>query len=179
MDFCPDHLKDIIKYDFTGMNVPNMNWFNKCHFKGKLCYNSTTKFKIYFTGKIIDNFLVEKSNKAFVINVVPIETNKKITIFDERYHGYNALLIENLSGKKITKEIPFIDKDGKDIFEVIIWANYNIDFDDDYPNQNELELMNGKIESIENIKQNAFDSFGIIVKNELENIYDILELELA
>ena len=41
-----------------------------------------------------------------------------------------------------------------------------------------MELINGKIETIENIKRSAFDSFGIIIRNELGNIYNILEMEL-
>jgi hypothetical protein len=179
MNLCPVHLQNIVNENYSGIIVPNKEWFDKNHWKGKLCFNRIEKFKIYFTGKIVENYLAEKYNKAFIINVVPDKTNEKITIFDEKIHGYNAMLIENLMNKKISKEIPFIDKDEKDVFEIILVANYNINFEDEYPNKETLKLMNGKIETIENIKRDAFDFFGIIIRNELGNIYNILELELS
>ena len=174
MDYCPDHLRNIINSNFSGIDN---NWFNECHFKGKICFNGIEKFKILFTGNIVDNYIVNNKN-AFIVNILPIGTNEKIVIFDERYHGYNALLIEDLTNKKVSKEISFIDKDGRNIFEIIIWANYSVDFEDEFPNRKELKLLNGKIDTIKNIKKNAFDSFGIIIKNELGNVYNILEMEL-
>jgi hypothetical protein len=177
MDYCPDHLRNIINSNFSGIDIKDKNWFNECHFKGKICFNGIEKFKILFTGNIVDNYIVNNKN-AFIVNILPIGTIEKIVIFDERYHGYNALLIEDLTNKKVSKEIPFIDKDGKNIFEIVIWANYSVDFEDELPNKKELKLLNGKIDTIKNIKRNAFDSFGIIIKNELGNVYNILEMEL-
>jgi hypothetical protein len=179
MDFCPDYLRNITNENYSKIDIPNKVWFDKCHWKGKLCYNGIEKFKIFFTGKIIENSIVNNDDEAFIIKILPVEMYEKITIFDERYNGYNALLIENLLNKKYSQEIQFIDKDGNDIFEIILVANYNIDFEDEYPNKETLELINGKVETMENIKRNAFDFFGIIIKNEMGNIYSILEMELA
>jgi hypothetical protein len=179
MNCCPDYLQDITNENYSKIDVPNKTWFDECHWKGKLCYNGIEKFKIYFTGKIIENSLVNNNDEAFVIKILPVGMNEKITIFDERHNGYNALLIESLINKKYSQVIQFVDKDGKDIFEIILTANYNVDFEDEYPNKETLELMNGKIETVENIKRNAFDFFGIITKNDLGNVYNILELELV
>jgi hypothetical protein len=179
MNFCPDYLQNITNENYSKINIPDKEWFDKCHWKGKLCYNGIEKFKIYFSGKTIENSLVNNGDEAFIIKVLPVETNEKITIFDERYHGYNALLVENLMNKKHSQEIQFVDKDGKDIFEIILTANYNVDFEDEYPNKDTLELINGKIETVKNIRRNAFDFFGVIIKNELGNIYNILEMELV
>ncbi|MDR1195350.1 MAG: hypothetical protein LBL00_02620 [Endomicrobium sp.] len=179
MNLCPDHLKSIVNGDFSKINIPDKEWFDECHWKGKLCFNGIEKFKIYFSGETIENYLVNNDDEAFIIKVLPVGTNEKITIFDERYHGYNALLIENLLNKKYTGETIFMDKDGKNIFEIILVANYNIDFEDEYQNKETLELINGETETIENIRRNAFDFFGIIIKNELGNVYNVLEMELV
>jgi hypothetical protein len=179
MNLCPDHLQNIVNGNYSKINIPNKEWFDECHWKGKLCFNGIEKFKIYFSGKTIENYIVHDGDEAFIIKVLPIGANEKITIFDERYHGYNALLIENLMGKKHSEETIFVDKDGKDIFEVILVVNYNVDFEDEYPNKETLELINGEIETIETIRRNAFDFFGIIIKNEFGNVYNILEMELV
>jgi hypothetical protein len=182
MNIGPDHLKDIINENYSDINIPSIykKWFEEeCHWKGRIQYNNINKFKIFFNGIIVENYLANNDDIPLIININPIGTKNKITIFDERHHGYNALLIENMVKNKFSEEIPFIDKDGKDIFEIIVWANYNIDFGDEFPNKKGLELTDGKIETVENIRRNAFDSFGIITKNELGNVYNILEIELA
>jgi hypothetical protein len=179
MEIGPDYLQNKVNENYSQFNIKYKNWFNELHWKKKLCFNGIEKFNITFSGKIIENTIVEKDNYALIINVIPVETNNKITIFDERYHGYNALLIENNLNKELTEDIPFIDKDGKNIFEIIVCANYSVDFDDEYKGKEELELINGKIKKINNIRRNAFDFFGIIIKNELGNVYNILEMELV
>ena len=182
MNIGPDHLKDITNENYSSINIPSMykRWFEEeCHWKRKIQYNDIDKFKIFFNGIIVENYLVNNDCIPLIIKINPAGTKDKITIFDERYHGYNALLIENIEKNKLSDEIQFIDKNGKDLFEIIVWANYSIDFEDEYPNKKELELTDGRIETVENIKRNAFDSFGIIIQNELGNVYNILEMELA
>jgi hypothetical protein len=182
MDIGPDHLKDIISENYSNINIPSIykKWFEEeCNWKGRIQYNGINKFKIFCNGIIVENYLANNDDVPLIININPIGTKNKIIIFDERCHGYNALLIENIAKNKYSDEIAFIDKDGKDIFEIIVWANYNIDFDDEFPNKKEFELTDGRIETLENIRRNAFDSFGIMTQNELGNVYNILEMELA
>jgi hypothetical protein len=179
MNLCPDHLKNIVTENYSKINIPDKEWFDECHWKGKLCFNGIEKFRIYFSGKTMENYLANDGDNAFTVKVLPIGTDDKITVFDERHHGYNALLTENLLHKKCSKETIFADKDGKDIFEIILVVNYNVDFEDEYPDKETLERTDGEIETVENIRRNAFDFFGIIIRNELGNVYNILEMELV
>ena len=122
MNIGPDHLKDITNENYSHINIPSVykKWFEEeCHWKRKIQYNDIDKFKIYFNGIIVENYLVNNDSIPLIIKINPVGTKDKIIIFDERYHGYNALLIENIEKNKFSDEIQFIDKDGKDIFEII------------------------------------------------------------
>ena len=54
------------------------------------------------------------------------------------------------------------------MFEVFIWANSSIDFEDEFhfDENNKITLLNGNSVDIQFLKSNAFDAFGIILRNE-------------
>jgi hypothetical protein len=127
MNIGPDHLKNFISEDYSHINIPTMyrKWLEEeCHWKKGIQYNGINKFKIFHNGIIAGNYLANNNDVPLIININPIGTKHKITLFDERHHGYNALLIENIAKNKFSNEMLFIDKDGKDIFEILVWANY-------------------------------------------------------
>jgi len=132
-----------------------------------------------YQGSKSDELIVNEAEHPIVINAISINTDEKITIFDSRFHGYNALLIENLQYLDLTAEKQYYNSTGNDVFEVFLWAGFSINFEDEYLNPDAIMLSNGEIVNINFLKNNVFDSFGIILKTAFENYIQALELELA
>ena len=67
------------------------------------------------------------------------------------------------------------------LFEVFIWANSSIDFEDEFhfDENNKITLLNGNSVDIQFLKSNAFDAFGIILRNEEKRYINLLEMELS
>ena len=98
------------------------SWFNNpVYWKGRLISpQNETKFKLYFCGELIDNSIVGKQTSPLAIYADSVHSGERITLFDERYNGYEALLIEDNREHPLSPEIQFVDKDAETEFEIII-----------------------------------------------------------
>ncbi len=141
-----------------------------------------------YTGvKISDTgFIVGDEFSEPVIVAEDIETKEQILLFDGCKHGYNAMFCDEYSQEQISnrpiKNI-FQDKDGNEIFEIVVSAYYGINYDEEieeyFNEDNEIELLSGEIISEEILKRNGFDCLFINVYNEQGKKIEIAEYELA
>ncbi len=154
------------------------------------------KFRIKFYGdlmtenndiKISDTgFIVEDDFSEVLIVAQDVQTNEEILLFDGCKHGYNAMFCDEYTKEQINNrplKNTFKDKDGNEIFEIVVGAYYGIDYDDeieDYFNENgEIELLSGEKISEDELKRNGFDYLFIHVYNEKGEKIEIAEYELA
>lgn len=181
MKYIPDYLKPFIIHKDYFPELIEDSWFNNpVYWKGRLMSpQNETKFKLYFCGELIDNSIVGKQNSPLAIYAYSVHSGERITLFDERYNGYEALLIEDNRGHPLSPEIQFVDKDVETDFEIIILGCSSIDFDDEYPATERVQLINGDWVNKEYLKRNAFDFISILIRNAKGQVYTILEMELC
>jgi hypothetical protein len=152
------------------------NWFETLSWKGLLSTNGDEFFCVYFEGiQCIDGFITNEEDcplRIFAQN----RDSKKILLFDEEIHGYTPLLIEKKIFSNHCKEKLYLDKNGNSLFNVIIWTNSSVDFDDEFP---DYKLLNDETADLEFLKANAFDAFGIILRNTDGKYITLTEIELC
>ena len=125
MEYIPDYLKPFIIHKDYFPELIEDSWFNNpVYWKGRLISpQHETKFRLYFCGELIDNYMANKQNFPLAIYSYSVNSGEKITLFDERYNGYEALLIENKRELPLSHEIQFVDKDaetGREVFPLRI-----------------------------------------------------------
>ena len=181
MEYIPDYLKPFIIHKDYFPELIEDSWFNNpVYWKGRLMSpQNETKFKLYFCGELIDNSIVGKQTSPLAIYADSVHSGERITLFDERYNGYEALLIEDKRELPLSPEIQFVDKDAEKEFEIIILGCSNTDFDDEYPATEQVQLINGDRVNKEYLKRNAFDFISILIRNAKGQVYTILEMELC
>ena len=181
MEYIPDYLKPFIIHKGYFPELIEDSWFNNpVYWKGRLISpQNETKFKLYFCGELIDNSIVGKQTSPLAIYADSVHSGERITLFDERYNGYEALLIEDKRELPLSPEIQFVDKDAEKEFEIIILGCSNTDFDDEYPATEQVQLINGDRVNKEYLKRNAFDFISILIRNAKGQVYTILEMELC
>lgn len=91
----PNYLKNFTVDIDQLEGYPFSNWFEKLTWKGQLKSGVEEFFRIIYCGeKCEDGFLKNKEDYPLVVFAENIKTTDKILLFDERVHGYEALLIE-------------------------------------------------------------------------------------
>ena len=101
-------------------------------------------------------------------------------LFDERIHGYEALLIEKKDFHDNYFEHRYSD-DSEEIFEIFMGTITGVNFEDelDLDEAEEIELLNREKVAIEYVSRNAFDAFGIIIRNKKKKYIKLVEIELT
>lgn len=151
-----------------------------------------TKFSIKFYGQLHEDFnelIVMTDAVPALVYAVGASTKEEILIFDGCKHGYNAIFCDNfekeqLEGRKANNF--YTDKDGNDIFEIIISAYYQIDYDDENEDFIEnvdanglIELNDGNQVDFETVKRNGFDFLQILLITTEGKSIEILSEELS
>lgn len=179
----PIHLTSYIS-DIEG--IPSyfndaIQWFENLYFKAKITFRGSDKFKILFSGiRHNDGFITENDDIPLVIMLAPItEPEKNIILFDQRIHGYTPILIEKRAFRSPIFNA-YYDLEGNDIFEIIFWTNSSSDFEDEFElnMDKKIKTLNSDYQSIEFLRNNAFDYMGILLKNKNGKFIKLTEIEL-
>lgn len=176
----PIYLK---KYTKKIDNLPGFkyqDWFRDLSWKGQLYVDGYSLFSIYFEGMLCeDGSIVSEDKSPLRVYAKRQGCNKKIVLFDEELYGYTPLLIEKIAYSEKSKEKEYGNEEH--LFEVFLWANSSIDFEDEFhfDENNKITLLDGHNVDMEFLKSNAFDAFGIILRNEEEKYVNLLEMELS
>ncbi len=170
----PKYLQGKVKKIEKIDGYSNNNWFKKNDLKFKLVVDDIEKFKISFYGTQTEQYIINEDYKPLVLFA---EDSKGVThtLFDGRYYGFEALLIEDFTKINFKEKKNYIPSEE---FEVYLWFNYSVDLDEEYPND-EIELINGEKRKKENMRNLLFDSFGLILKNDNGKMYSVIEMELT
>lgn len=185
-DRAPEHLQEYVSTidpQAVGYFVENIDWFNSLMWKGQLTNHKETRFKIEFSGiKYDDDFIATEDNIPLIVWAIPVnEQGKKILLFDEREHGYNAIMIERKELSEDFEIKTFISNNGSAEFEIYLWTNSSIDFEDEYNlnEEGEIQTLDGSHRTLDHLTRNAFDYLGILVKDVSGVETKIIDIELA
>lgn len=183
MDYTPDHLNEYTIEIGSLKGFPESKWFEGLSCRLKLNYLGDNYFKIITNGILCDDgFIISPDESPLKISAQCLQNKEQIILFDEAVHGYTHLLIEeNIYSSANAEEYVYTDKSGDDLFEVYIWANSSVDFEDEFSfdNENKVKLLNGQSVDIDYLKRNAFDAFGIILRNQNQEYIILTEMELS
>lgn len=176
-------IKGPVYFDGLTENIQNPLCLEHFEWRRQLkSRNGNTKFKIKFYGDLLDTLIVSKElvpQKVIAIDIISLE---EIILFDGCQHGYNAMFCDTYTIEEInnreTEQI-YQSKDDNEIFEVILSAyyqtDYEVEFSSDVDEAGMITLINGEQQSIEDVKRNGFDVFGIDLIDKGQNIELISE----
>lgn len=190
----PTYLEGFVTYE----NDKYFTDVDKIEWRGQIKSSTgNKKFRIKFYGELMTEtydgvkisdtgFIVSDDFSGPLIVAEDIETNEQILLFDYCKHGYDAMFCDEYSEEQINNRPltnVFKDKDGNEIFEVVMGVYYGIDYDDEMEeflnDDEEIELLSGEIISEEELKRNGFDFLFINLYNEKGEKIEVAEYELA
>lgn len=185
MNKAPDHLQEYTTTQFDPEPVAyfreNKTWFEGLMWKAQLRYNGHSEFHVFYSGEKYEDGLVATDNdKPLVIWAQPVGGTERIVLFDERVHGFSAILVEQKEYAEPSIQ-QYTDADQKETFRIFLWTNSSIDFEDEFATdgQGAIETLEGKYESIETLQRNAYDYIGILLQNDAGADTRIVDMELA
>lgn len=181
----PTYLSDVVTYDEPAyfQEMIDIEW------RGQI--QSTTggkKFKLYYCGTYEEEIalLVDQDDFPVVVYAEDCQTKERILLFDYAKHGYDALFCDEYEEELLQQregELQLLALEGETAFEIITYAYYGIDYDDemeDFLNEEgEIELLSGEIISPDELKRNGFDFFGMDVIDQQGRRQTIVQFELA
>jgi len=146
-------------------------------------------FRIKYYGNLdptFDRLIVGTEFAPQKVVAIDPQSSESILLFDACKHGYNAMLCDTYTTTQIeSRETNRIYQDilGNDIFEIVISAYYQIDYEREFRTEVDVE---GKIELINTekvdfaiLKRNACDVLQIWAINKEGVTFEILSEELA
>lgn len=147
-----------------------------------------TEFKVAYHGTLFNDEVIIGTVESPSIVYAITNQDEKVLLFDGSLHGYNAMFSDtwkqsNLDARRVDKT--YVDADGADRFQLLIWAGYSIDYDeewDDYvdeANPDVATLIDGRTMSRDEVRQAGFDWLAITTVNSRGRTIDILNEELA
>ncbi|MER6677521.1 hypothetical protein [Streptomyces sp. NPDC000983] len=145
-----------------------------------------TRFQLRYYGELLDGLIVGDDLPAQVYAVT--ESGQRILLFDGAVHGYEAMFCESWQADRLRTrraEQVYVDADGEDTFELVVWVGYNIDWDDerqsfaDADDPDLVTLIDGRRIPFEVARHAAFDAVSIFATNMRGRATDVVSEELA
>jgi len=181
----PTYLNDVVTYDkpVYFQEMIDIEW------RGQI--QSTTggrKFKLYYCGTYDEaiELLVDQDDFPVMVYAEDVVTQERILLFDYAKHGYDALFCDEYEEELLERrkdELQLLQLGGETEFEVIVYAYYGIDYDEEMEGflneEGRIELISGEFISPEELKRNGFDFFGLDVVDTKGNRQALVEFELA
>lgn len=147
------------------------------------------KFKIKFYGQLHEdyrNLIVGTDFAPALVIAVDTATGQEILLFDGCKHGYNAMFCDSFTEEQITNRPVtniYKDKDGNELFEIIISTYNGIDYEDEFRDEVDenglIELIDGTKTDFEKVKRNGYDTLQIWATNKSGETFDFVSEELA
>ncbi|MFD9715720.1 hypothetical protein [Streptomyces sp. NPDC059076] len=145
-----------------------------------------TRFRLHYYGELFDGLIVGDDLPALVY-AVP-ESGQRILLFDGAVHGHDAMFCDTWDEDELrTRRADrlYVDADGEDTFELVVWVGYNIDWEDeresfvDADDPDSVTLVDGRRLPFEVARHAAFDAISITATNARGRATDTVSEELA
>lgn len=145
-----------------------------------------TRFQLHYYGELFEGLIGGDELPALVYAVTA--SGQRILLFDGAVHGYDAMFCASRDEDALRTrraDQVYVDADGEDTFELVVWAGYNIDWEDERdsfvdPDDPDLvQLADGRRIPFEVARHAAFDALSITATNERGRATDVVSEELA
>ncbi len=147
--------------------------------------SGNNQFRIKYYGQIHPKYhlIVATEFAPILVYAEAINSKESILIFDGCLFGYNAMFCDEFSKEQIENRPTdqyFSDKNGNDVFEVIITTQNGFDYDEAFgaevDDNGNIALINGSTMNFEEAKRNGFDWIMVrLITNEGKEIECISE----
>ncbi|WP_343744130.1 hypothetical protein [Chitinophaga sp.] len=137
-------------------------------------------------GKNFNGLITNTDEAPELIYAVDILTGEEILLFDGARQGHdnyfcNEWTPEQLNNRAATQT--YTDAAGNSVFEIVLHAFFNIDYEDELDTflneEGELRLITGEKTDLAYLQRNGFDAFAIDAYNEQGEFVSIHSAELA
>lgn len=137
-------------------------------------------------GKNFNGLITNTDEAPELIYAVDVHTGEEILLFDGCRQGHdnyfcNEWTPEQLNNRTAAQE--YADAAGNSVFEIVLHAWFNIDYEDEldtFLNEaGELRLITGEKTDLAHLQRNGFDAFAIDAYTEQEEFVSIHSAELA
>ncbi|MEH0625239.1 hypothetical protein [Streptomyces stelliscabiei] len=131
-----------------------------------------TRFQLRYYGELFEGLIVGDDLPALVYAVT--ESGQQILLFDGAVHGYDAMFCDSWDEDRLRTrraDQVYVDADGEDTFELVVWVGYNIDWEDerqsfvDADDPDFVTLIDGRRLPFEVVRHTAFDAVSITATN--------------
>lgn len=145
-----------------------------------------TRFQVRYYGQLFEGLVVDDELPALVYAVTA--SGRRILLFDGAVHGYDAMFCDSWDEEALRTrraDQVYVDADGEDTFEVVVWAGYNIDWEDerdslaDPDDPGLVTLADGRRIPFGTARRAAFDALSVTVTNTRRRATDVVSEELA
>ncbi|MFJ7085219.1 hypothetical protein ACIQU8_18540 [Streptomyces griseus] len=145
-----------------------------------------TRFRLRYYGEQFEGLIVGDDLPALVYAVT--ESGQQVLLFDGAVHGYEAMFCDRWDEDRLRTrraDQVYVDADGEDTFELVVWVGYNIDWEDerqsfaDADNPDLVALIDGRLIPFEVARHAAFDAVSITATNARSRATDVVSEELA
>ncbi|MBT3150794.1 hypothetical protein HTV45_07815 [Streptomyces sp. CHD11] len=145
-----------------------------------------TRFRLHYYGQRCEGLITGDELPALVYAVTA--SGRRILLFDGAAHGYDAMFCDTWDEDRLRTrraDQVYVDADGEDTFEVVIWAGYGIDWEDerdsfvDADDPGRVTLADGRRIPFDTARRAAFDALSITATNARRRATDVVSEELA
>ncbi|WP_335976541.1 hypothetical protein [Streptomyces sp. CA2R106] len=145
-----------------------------------------SRFRLHYCGERYDGLIVGGDLPALVYAVGA--PGERILLFDGAVHGYDAMFCDrrDADGLRARRaDRVYVDADGEDTFELVVWVGYGIDWDDERETLTDpgepglVTLADGRRMPFEAARHAAFDAVAITATNACGRATDVVAEELA
>lgn len=119
-------------------------------------------------GKAFNGLITATDFAPELIYAVDIISNEEILLFDGCRHGYNNLFCDTYTTAQLQQRKAghlFADATGNEVFEIVVHAFFNVDYEDEAENfmnkEGKATLITGEIVDLPYLKRNGFDAIAI------------------
>ncbi|NML40819.1 hypothetical protein HHL17_26720 [Chitinophaga sp. G-6-1-13] len=137
-------------------------------------------------GKNFNGLITNTDEAPELIYAVDIHTGEEILLFDGCRQGHDNYFCNEWTPEQLNNRTTaqvYADAAGNSVFEIVLHAWFNIDYEDELDTflneEGELRLITGEKTDLAHLQRNGFDAFAINAYTEQGELVAIHSAELA
>ncbi|WP_447003471.1 hypothetical protein ACRAKI_27930 [Saccharothrix isguenensis] len=190
----PPHLEGLTAPAVRPPNVTDREWAGllAVGWAGALrTPDGRTSFRLRYHGELVEGRVtggdVTGEDVPALVHAVA-DDGRSFLLFDGGAHGYDALFCDTWDEEALaarTADRDYVDEDGEDTFELVVWVGYNVDLEEERDSfaaeddPDRVILTTGTTMPFATARRTAFDALSITAVNARGRAFDVVQEELA
>ncbi|MFJ9588737.1 hypothetical protein [Streptomyces acidicola] len=189
----PGHLRGLTEPALRPAHVSERRWAGLLDvgWTGRLRGpDGSNRFRLRYHGELYDGLITDEAQGVPALVYAVPTAGEPILLFDGAAHGCNALFCDTWDAGALSArraEQIYIDADGEDTFELVVWVGYNIDWDEederatveDPDDPGLARLVDGRRLPFPVVAADGFDAISVMATNNRGHAFDVVSEELA